>query len=64
MTAVSDSTCHHVIAHWVTDADRQQITDAIAYARQVGDLQALPLLLAQLTQPCEARDAYRAQKEQ
>ncbi|MFE0797129.1 hypothetical protein [Streptomyces mutabilis] len=29
--------------------------DAIAYARQIGDLEALPLLLARLTQPCDAR---------
>ena len=60
---MSDTTCHHVIAHWVTSADRQQITDAIDYAREIGDLQALPLLLARLTDPCEARDTYRAQKE-
>ncbi|EST24364.1 hypothetical protein [Streptomyces roseochromogenus] len=61
---MSDTTCHHVIAHWVTDEDQQQINEAIAYARQIGDLEALPLLLARLTQPCDARDAYRAQKEQ
>ncbi|GAB2714627.1 hypothetical protein [Streptomyces bullii] len=59
---MSDTTCHHVIAHWVTDEDKRQITDAIAYARQIGDVEALPLLLARLTQPCEARD--RAQKEE
>ncbi|QIJ62570.1 hypothetical protein [Streptomyces sp. JB150] len=61
---MSDTTCHHVIAHWVTDDERKQINDAIDYARQVGDLQALPLLLAQLTEPCDARDAHRAQGEQ
>ncbi|MCX3059579.1 hypothetical protein [Streptomyces beihaiensis] len=55
--------CHHVIAHWVTDEDRQQINHAVAYAREIGDIQALPLLLARLTQPCNARDSYRAQKE-
>ncbi|WND33986.1 hypothetical protein RI578_06615 [Streptomyces sp. BB1-1-1] len=48
--------CHHVIAHWTDQEERKQITDAIAYARQVGDLQALPLLLARLTQPCDARN--------
>lgn len=57
------SACHHVIAHWVTDEERQQIADAIDYARKVNDLTALPLLLARLTQPCIARDAHRAQKE-
>ncbi|MFE6362948.1 hypothetical protein ACFVP3_23490 [Streptomyces sp. NPDC057806] len=55
--------CHHVIAHWVTDDDRQQINDAIVYARDVGDMEALPLLLARLTQPCDARDTYHAQKD-
>jgi hypothetical protein len=61
---MSDTTCHHVIAHWVTDDDKRQITDAIAYARGVGDLQALPLLLARLTQPCDARENHRAQKDE
>lgn len=60
---MSAPTCHHVIAHWVTDDERQQITEAIAYARTIGDLEALPLLLARLTQPCDARDTHRAQKE-
>ncbi|MEU7400735.1 hypothetical protein [Streptomyces sp. NPDC044948] len=48
--------CHHVIAHWTTQEERQQITDAIAYARRIDDLAALPLLLARLTQPCDARN--------
>lgn len=52
--------CHHVIAHWVTEEDRQRIAEALEYARSVGDLAALPLLIAQLTQPCEAREQYRA----
>ncbi|MDX3020109.1 hypothetical protein [Streptomyces acidiscabies] len=63
-TTMSDTTCNHVIAHWVTEDDRQQITGAIAYARNVGDLEALPLLIARLTGSCEARDTYRAQKEE
>ncbi|MET9089417.1 hypothetical protein ABZX77_47460 [Streptomyces sp. NPDC004237] len=53
------TTCYHVIAHWVTDDERQKITDAIDYARRVGDLEALPLLLLRLTAPCSARDTYR-----
>lgn len=47
--------CNHVIAHWTTQEERKQISDAIAHARQIGDLEALPLLLARLTQPCDAR---------
>lgn len=66
MSAVADPptppTCHHVIAHWVTDAERQQINEAIAYAREIGDLEALPLLLLRLTQHCDARDNHHAQK--
>ncbi|MER5698896.1 hypothetical protein ACWDBO_44930 [Streptomyces mirabilis] len=54
-------TCNHVIAHWVTAEERQQIVAAIAYARRVGDMAAMPLLLLRLTSPCEARDSSRAQ---
>lgn len=52
--------CHHVIAHWTTPDERQAILDAIAYARRIGDLAALPLLLDRLTAPCEARDGRHA----
>ncbi|MDX3694951.1 hypothetical protein PV726_32360 [Streptomyces europaeiscabiei] len=54
--------CHHVIAHWVTDTDREQIKAGLAYAREVGDLAALPLLIARLTLPCQAREVYSAQQ--
>ncbi|MFF3848018.1 hypothetical protein [Streptomyces sp. NPDC002328] len=54
-SAAPARTCHHVIAHWTTDEERQQLVAALAYARDVGDAQALPLLIAQLTQPCDAR---------
>ncbi|MFF4504856.1 hypothetical protein [Streptomyces sp. NPDC001401] len=47
--------CFCVIAHAVTAADRERIRNAIDYAREVGDLEALPLLLLQLTGPCPAR---------
>jgi hypothetical protein len=56
--------CHHVIAHWVTAKDLEQINGAIDYAREIGDTAALPLLLAQLTLPCQAREDYRAQQNQ
>ncbi|MFE3413462.1 hypothetical protein ACFXMT_35690 [Streptomyces mirabilis] len=45
----------------MTAKERQQIVAAIAYARRVGDMAAMPLLLLRLTSPCEARDSYRAQ---
>jgi hypothetical protein len=61
-TARSNTTCNHGIAPWGTDENRQQIANAIAYAREDGDVEALPLLLAWLTQPCDARDAYHVQK--
>ncbi|UGQ10534.1 hypothetical protein LO772_27365 [Yinghuangia sp. ASG 101] len=48
--------CRHVIAHWTTEAERQEIVDAIDYARRIGDVAALPLLIARLTAPCSARD--------
>ncbi|MCZ1001205.1 hypothetical protein O1M63_29130 [Streptomyces mirabilis] len=47
--------CFCVIAHAVTPADRERISKSIDYARKVGDLQALPLLLLQLTGRCPAR---------
>ncbi|MFF3378103.1 hypothetical protein ACFYXF_34770 [Streptomyces sp. NPDC002680] len=47
--------CSCFIAHAVTSDDRERISEAIAYARDIGDLQAQPLLLAQLTGPCPAR---------
>jgi hypothetical protein len=47
--------CWCVINHPVTDKERAELSEAIAYAREVGDLQALPLLLARLTGPCPAR---------
>lgn len=47
--------CFCLIAHAVTPDDRERISEAIAYARDIGDLQALPLLLAQLAGPCPAR---------
>ncbi|MGW1291152.1 hypothetical protein ACWD4N_48405 [Streptomyces sp. NPDC002586] len=56
--------CPHVIAHWVTGEDHEQITAAIDYARGISDAAALPLLLARLTQPCQARDEYQAQQNQ
>ncbi|MFB7442885.1 hypothetical protein ACFC01_32030 [Streptomyces mirabilis] len=47
--------CFCVIAHAVTPADRERISKSIDYAREIGDLQALPLLLLQLTGRCPAR---------
>ncbi|MFD4830168.1 hypothetical protein ACFWPV_09975 [Streptomyces uncialis] len=55
------NTCHHVIAHWATPGERQQITDAIDHAVQTGDTAALPLLLARLMEPCAARDTHTEQ---
>lgn len=48
-------TCFCVIAHAITPADRERISESIRYAREIGDLQALPLLLLQLTGSCPAR---------
>lgn len=48
--------CRHIIAHWTTAAEREQLLDGVDYARHIGDLTALPLLLLRLTQPCDARD--------
>lgn len=47
--------CRHFIAHWTTEAERQEIVEAIAYARRIGDVGALPLLMERLTAPCSAR---------
>lgn len=47
--------CWCVIAHPVTDAERAELRESIAYARRIGDTAALPLLLARLTGPCPAR---------
>jgi hypothetical protein len=48
-------TCWCVIAHAITPAQRDEVNDAIAYARSIGDMAALPLLLARLTGSCPAR---------
>ncbi|WP_127356478.1 hypothetical protein [Actinacidiphila soli] len=47
--------CWCVINHPVTDAQRAELGEAVTYARNIGDLEALPLLLARLTGPCPAR---------
>ncbi|MCX4858305.1 hypothetical protein OG426_30560 [Streptomyces canus] len=47
--------CWCVINHPVTDEERAELANAIDYARDIGDLEALPLLLARLTGPCPAR---------
>lgn len=52
--------CRHIIAHWTTAAEREQLLDGIDYARHIGNLTALPLLLLRLTQPCDARDGNLA----
>nr|WTB35218.1 hypothetical protein OG781_42315 [Streptomyces sp. NBC_00830] len=47
--------CWCVINHPVTAAQRAELGEAIGYARDIGDLEALPLLIARLTGPCPAR---------
>lgn len=48
-------TCWCVINHPVTQGERAELVKAIDYARAIGDVAALPLLLARLTGPCPAR---------
>lgn len=47
--------CWCFIAHAVTAAQRAEVSEAIAYARSIGDMAAVPLLLARLTGDCPAR---------
>ncbi|MGW3246602.1 hypothetical protein [Streptomyces sp. NPDC001070] len=53
--APAPAACFCIIAHPVTPEEREEIGKALAYARQIGDLAALPLLIAQLTGSCPAR---------
>lgn len=48
-------TCWCVIAHAITPAERAEVSEAITYARSVGDTTALVLLIARLTGSCPAR---------
>ncbi|MFI5799088.1 hypothetical protein [Streptomyces sp. NPDC051677] len=47
--------CWCVISHPVTDEERAELAKALDYAREIGDAEALPLLLLRLTGPCPAR---------
>lgn len=49
------TTCWCVIAHAITPAQRAEVGEAIDYARSIGDVAALPLLIARLTGSCPAR---------
>jgi hypothetical protein len=49
--AAQDS-CRHLIHCAVDAATRRCVVEALDYARTVGDLDAIRLLLAQLTGPC------------
>jgi hypothetical protein len=44
--------CRHLIHCAVDATTRRRVAEALDYARTVGDLAAVPLLLAQLTGPC------------
>lgn len=48
--------CHCVIRHPVTAEQREEVVEALGYARRVGDLTGILLALAQLAGPCPARD--------
>ncbi len=41
--------CHCVIAHPTSDAEREEVVNALAYARSVNDPQGVLLQLARLT---------------
>jgi hypothetical protein len=48
----AQAACHHVI-HCAVDAPtREGVTENIDYARKVGDMAVLPILLVQLAGPC------------
>lgn len=44
-----ESKCRCIIWHAVTPDERALVADRIDYARKVGDVQALPLLVAHLS---------------
>ncbi|MDX2849268.1 hypothetical protein PV342_12515 [Streptomyces sp. PA03-3a] len=53
--APAAAACFCVIAHPTTPEERDEVSKALAYARQIGDVEALPLLVARLTGSCPAR---------
>jgi hypothetical protein len=57
----AQAACRHVI-HCAVDGDtRRGVVGAIDYARAVGDIGTLPLLLAQLSGPCCLGPAEKGQ---
>ena len=44
--------CFHIVRHSNTPEDREKVVEMIEYARRIGDMQALPILLLQL-ETCE-----------
>jgi hypothetical protein len=48
-------TCHCIVKHPTTTAERKVVRDALAYSRKVGDSFGAMLALAQLAGKCPAR---------
>jgi len=51
---MSKNTCHCFVKHPTTVAERKEASDALKYARQVGDSLGTMLALARLTGKCPA----------
>ena len=51
---MTTKTCHCFVKHPTTTTERKQVSDALTYARKVGDSQGTMLALAQLTGKCPA----------
>jgi hypothetical protein len=48
----AQAACRHVIACAVGGATRKAVAEHVDYARSIGDVAALPVLIARLTGPC------------